>query len=80
MLIASSPKVEDFLDKMTRREYRPEDGAKSKIALRYLGKGYFSLTSLLPAFRRPGDSCEVTRPDPIPNSAVKRFSANGTMS
>jgi len=22
----------------------------------------------------------VTRPDPIPNSAVKRFSANGTMS
>src|SRR3954454_11523944 len=32
------------------------------------------------AFRRPGGFCEVTRPDPIPNSAVKRFSADGTMS
>jgi hypothetical protein len=30
--------------------------------------------------RRPGDFCRATRPDPIPNSAVKRPSANGTMS
>src|SRR5471030_1945271 len=32
------------------------------------------------AFRRPGGFCKVIRPDPIPNSAVKRLSANGTMS
>ncbi len=29
--------------------------------------------------RRPGDFCKVTRPDPIPNSAVKHLSPNGTM-
>ena len=34
----------------------------------------------IPAFCRPGGFGEVIRPDPIPNSAVKRFSANGTMS
>ena len=39
-----------------------------------------NLMSNLFVFRRPGGSCEVARPDPIPNSAVKRFSANGTMS
>ncbi|GKT32039.1 hypothetical protein ADUPG1_002177, partial [Aduncisulcus paluster] len=26
--------------------------------------------------RRPGGSSEAPQPDPIPNSAVKRFSAN----
>src|ERR1700709_2407535 len=30
--------------------------------------------------RRPGGFCKVARPDPIPNSAVKRLRANGTMS
>ena len=30
--------------------------------------------------RRPGGFCKVVRPDPIPNSAVKRLRANGTMS
>ncbi len=30
--------------------------------------------------RRPGGFCETTRPDPIPNSAVKRPSAHGTVS
>ena len=29
---------------------------------------------------RPGGLGGAIRPDPIPNSAVKRFSANGTMS
>jgi hypothetical protein len=29
---------------------------------------------------RPGGSCKAIRPDPIPNSAVKRLSANGTLS
>lgn len=29
--------------------------------------------------RRPGGSSEEPQPDPIPNSAVKLFSANGTM-
>ena len=28
----------------------------------------------------PGDYCESVIPDPIPNSAVKPFSANGTLS
>ena len=28
----------------------------------------------------PGDYCKGVTPDPIPNSAVKPFSANGTMS
>jgi hypothetical protein len=32
------------------------------------------------AFRRPGGSSEVAAPDPIPNSEVKRLSANGTLS
>ena len=31
-------------------------------------------------FRRPGGSSEEPEPDPIPNSAVKLLSANGTMS
>ena len=30
-------------------------------------------------FRRPGGSSEEHEPDPIPNSAVKLLSANGTM-
>ena len=32
------------------------------------------------AFRRPGGYCEVAAPDPIPNSAVKRLCADGTLS
>ena len=28
----------------------------------------------------PGDYCERAIPDPIPNSVVKPFSANGTLS
>jgi hypothetical protein len=28
----------------------------------------------------PGDHCEVSTPDPIPNSAVNRLRANGTAS
>ena len=28
----------------------------------------------------PGDYCESVIPDPIPNSAVKPFCANGTLS
>ena len=28
----------------------------------------------------PGDYCEGAIPDPIPNSEVKPFSANGTLS
>ena len=28
----------------------------------------------------PGDYCEGVIPDPIPNSAVKAFSADGTLS
>jgi hypothetical protein len=32
------------------------------------------------AFRRPGGFSEVAAPDPIPNSEVKRLSANGTLS
>ena len=32
------------------------------------------------AFGRPGGFSEAAAPDPIPNSAVKRLSANGTLS
>ena len=32
------------------------------------------------AFRRPGGYCEVAAPVPIPNTAVKRLSADGTLS
>jgi hypothetical protein len=39
-------------------------------------KNQFCFTVL----RRPGGLCKVIRPDPIPNSAVKRLSANGTLS
>jgi hypothetical protein len=31
-----------------------------------------------PVFGRLGDYCGVTKPDPIPNSAVKRSSADDT--
>ena len=30
--------------------------------------------------RRPGGPCEEPKPDPIPNSAVKLLSADGTLS
>jgi hypothetical protein len=30
-------------------------------------------------FRRLGGSCAVKKPDPIPNSVVKRCSADGTL-
>jgi hypothetical protein len=38
----------------------------------------FSLLRIF-VFRRPGGSSEEHEPDPIPNSAVKLLSANGTM-
>ena len=38
------------------------------------------MTILLPVFRRPGGPSEEPEPDPIPNSAVKLLSADGTMS
>ena len=36
--------------------------------------------SIQSVLRRPGGFCGAIRPDPIPNSAVKRSRANGTMS
>ena len=64
---------------MFRRSY-PDGGAafEGPIAARVM----LLKPGLLPvfAFRRPGGFCGAIRPDPIPNSAVKRFSANGTMS
>ena len=43
------------------------------------------ISSLIPShifdvLRRPGGPCEEPKPDPIPNSAVKLLSANGTVS
>ena len=35
---------------------------------------------LIPVFGRPGGYSEEPQPDPIPNSAVKVLSANGTKS
>lgn len=37
------------------------------------------LASYLDVLRRPGGLSEEPEPDPIPNSAVKLLSANGTM-
>ena len=39
-----------------------------------------ALASLAVVLRRSGDLSEAPEPDPIPNSAVKRLSANGTVS
>ena len=39
----------------------------------------FELASYFLVLRRPGGSSEEHEPDPIPNSAVKLLSANGTM-
>ena len=44
-------------------------------ALRRTGK-----TRSFTLLRRPGDISEVAAPDPIPNSVVKRLSADGTAS
>ena len=46
---------------------RPERQMRSLRLLRF------------PVLRRPGGSSEEREPDPIPNSAVKLLSANGTM-
>lgn len=39
----------------------------------------FRLLLILDVLRRPGGLSEEPEPDPIPNSAVKLLSANGTM-
>ena len=54
-----------------------EQGSGSSPGLR----SFATLMSLLRIFvlRRPGGSSEELEPDPIPNSAVKLLSANGTM-
>ena len=57
-----------FADRGPRVE--PEDGARSLRA-----QACFVFLVL----RRPGGSSEELEPDPIPNSAVKLLSANGTM-
>ena len=40
----------------------------------------FTLSNIFSIKTSPGDYCESVIPDPIPNSAVKPFSANGTLS
>ncbi len=40
----------------------------------------FTLNISLIITSSPGDYCKGVTPDPIPNSAVKPFSANGTLS
>jgi hypothetical protein len=73
---------------------RKSAGARKKIEWRIAGSEKRSNPirySLLPirfiqlletknAFRRPGGHGGAAAPDPIPNSAVKRSSANGTSS
>ena len=44
--------------------------------LKYLIAFYMKITINM----LPGDYCERVIPDPIPNSEVKPFSANGTLS
>ncbi len=40
----------------------------------------FTLNTSFIITNPPGDYCKGVTPDPIPNSAVKPFSANGTLS
>ncbi len=42
-----------------------------------LNKHYYKISFIK---TMPGDYCKGVTPDPIPNSAVKPFSANGTLS
>ena len=65
-------KTEDLSQNATQSsQAQPENGARSLKAISRL------LRCLV--LRRPGGSSEEPQPDPIPNSAVKLFSANGTM-
>ena len=45
-----------------------------------LGVNPETLASVALVLRRSGGLSEAPKPDPIPNSAVKRLSANGTVS
>ena len=60
-----------------------KDQLASRTALQPALAKFVSLASrlaLFPVLCRPGGSCEEPEPDPIPNSAVKLLSANGTKS
>ena len=47
----------------------------------YIKKTFFFTKNSYGSKRHlPGNYCESVIPDPIPNSAVKPFSANGTLS
>ena len=48
--------------------------------MRVFFKFLFTFIQILTIKLSPGDYCESVIPDPIPNSAVKPFSANGTLS
>ena len=69
---------------VTRRSIETKDlrvcGSRSPGRARGL-RSNASRSRLLRFFvlRRPGGSSEELEPDPIPNSAVKLLSANGTM-
>ena len=61
---------------------KPEDCARMpRISIAFCDLDRIWRFSLLRIFvlRRPGGSSEELEPDPIPNSAVKLLSANGTM-
>ena len=45
-----------------------------------IDKFNFTLLNIFSKRLSPGDYCESVIPDPIPNSAVKPFCANGTLS
>ena len=65
----------DHGDTMCRRPRQPvglPGGLEPKTTKRLLRK--------IAVLRRPGGYCEEPEPDPIPNSAVKLLSADGTMS
>jgi hypothetical protein len=71
--LASTQKVERLFGSVDAQK-------RTTIQKPSLASSLFKTTGFQFVFRRPGGSCEVARPDPIPNSAVKRFSANGTLS
>jgi hypothetical protein len=70
---------------LDRKIWIPKDPAPATIAPQSRWRGPDNRRAIAGScfktvLRRPGDFCRATRPDPIPNSAVKRPSANGTMS
>jgi hypothetical protein len=82
-LIANALPGERTLRSSLRPERRPgttTDPTNPRFALAILQRSCRGSRVARPVLRRPGGCSEEPEPDPIPNSAVKLLSADGTMS